>query len=99
MMPIRESRVTEAKMGIDPQGVRKASAQERMGCHRCGGLLVQDWVVSLSNDGGDVQVLTYRCLQCGEILDPVVLHNRFSTNAKLRGKSMAKPRKLRFAHG
>lgn len=93
MMPIREARGNETKLSVDFQEVERTASLERMSCHRCGGFLAQDWVVSLSNDGGDVEVLTHRCIQCGEIIDPVVLRNRYSTIAKRRGKAMSKPRK------
>lgn len=98
-MPIRELRGTRTKIGVkDEQVARLASIPKRMSCYRCGGFLVKDWVVSLSNDGGDVEVLTHRCIQCGEVIDPVVLHNRCSTIGQLRGKVRAMPRKMSFSH-
>jgi len=36
-------------------------------CSRCGGLLVTERLMDLP---------AYRCVQCGEIVDPVILHNR-----------------------
>ena len=39
-------------------------------CPRCGGLMVAEWCQDLSNNSGQ------RCVQCGELIDPVILENR-----------------------
>ena len=39
-------------------------------CPRCSGLMVAEWCEDLSD------YRTQRCVQCGEIVDPVILHNR-----------------------
>jgi hypothetical protein len=39
-------------------------------CPRCSGLMVAEWCEDLSDH------CTQRCLQCGEIIDPVILRNR-----------------------
>ena len=31
---------------------------------------------NLNYDAGEMEILTWRCLQCGEIVDPVILQNR-----------------------
>ncbi|MEC4672674.1 MAG: hypothetical protein VST68_00665 [Nitrospirota bacterium] len=98
MMPIREAKGIETELGVDLQEVGGVSSLERRSCHRCGGFLAQDWIVSLGNDGGDVEVLTHRCIQCGESFDPLVLRNRYSTIAQPRGKTKKKPRTLILAH-
>jgi hypothetical protein len=36
-------------------------------CLRCGGLMVTEQLMDLP---------AHRCVQCGEIVDPVILHNR-----------------------
>lgn len=36
-------------------------------CSRCGGLMVMEQLIDLP---------AQRCVQCGEIVDPVILHNR-----------------------
>ena len=96
-MPIREARAADATICPVRQAVSRVSTEGRMSCDRCGGFLVKDWVVSLKNDGGDVEVLTFRCIQCGENFDPVVLRNRRSAIARFRGKTMTKSRKLILA--
>jgi hypothetical protein len=39
-------------------------------CPRCGGLMVAEWCEDLSDYNAQ------RCVQCGEIVDPVILRNR-----------------------
>jgi DNA-directed RNA polymerase subunit RPC12/RpoP len=39
-------------------------------CSRCSGLMVAEWCQDLSDYTGQ------RCLQCGELIDPVILQNR-----------------------
>jgi ribosomal protein S27AE len=39
-------------------------------CPRCGGLMVAEWCLDLSDYSGR------RCVQCGELIDPVILENR-----------------------
>ncbi len=39
-------------------------------CPRCSGLMVAEWCEDLSD------YTAQRCVQCGEIVDPVILHNR-----------------------
>ena len=85
MMPITEertSRVPNQKDSWNPRA-EGLEVRSRRSCDRCGGFLVNDWVVSLKNDGGDVGIVTQRCIQCGEITDPVLLQNR---NRWLKGR-------------
>jgi hypothetical protein len=39
-------------------------------CPRCSGLMVAEWCEDLSD------YRAQRCVQCGEVVDPVILHNR-----------------------
>lgn len=39
-------------------------------CPRCRGLMVAEWCEDLSD------YRAQRCVQCGEVIDPVILHNR-----------------------
>ena len=53
-------------------------------CDRCGGLMVTDFYMDLLFCIGETEFAAQRCVQCGEIVDPVILHNR-----QLRQNSMA----------
>lgn len=39
-------------------------------CPRCSGFMVAEWCEDLS------AYTAQRCVQCGEVIDPVILHNR-----------------------
>ncbi len=45
-------------------------------CIRCGGLMVTDFCMDLLFCIGETEFAAKRCVQCGEIVDPVILSNR-----------------------
>lgn len=53
-----------------------SSALLRSICLRCGGLMVKEFSLDLMNSSSELECATRRCVQCGDILDPVILRNR-----------------------
>jgi len=49
-----------------------------MRCYRCKGWMVLDQFMDLRDDTGRLNCEGWRCLNCGEMLDPVVLCHRVS---------------------
>jgi hypothetical protein len=47
-------------------------------CRRCGGLLVSDFCMDLLNSTGELEFATKRCVQCGDVVDPVILNHRIA---------------------
>jgi len=47
-----------------------------MSCPRCRGLMVPDRFADFFHDGGYISFTGWRCLCCGNILDPVILRNQ-----------------------
>ena len=45
-------------------------------CPRCGGLMVPEQCFDLRSDNGHLDFPAKRCVQCGELVDPVILRNR-----------------------
>jgi hypothetical protein len=45
-------------------------------CSRCGGLLVREFCEDLWDDTGQICFDACRCVQCGNIIDPVIERNR-----------------------
>ena len=45
-------------------------------CRRCGGLMVGEFCMDLPNGTGELEFLASRCVQCGDVVDPVILKNR-----------------------
>jgi RNase P subunit RPR2 len=60
----------------DATPVKLEKAVSSDACTRCGGLLVSHWCMNVNYDAGGMEILTKRCLQCGEVIDPVILENR-----------------------
>jgi hypothetical protein len=51
-------------------------ALSQSNCLRCGGLMVKDVSMDLWNSTSELECATSRCVQCGDIVDPVILRNR-----------------------
>ncbi len=50
------------------------SSQEPDTCCRCGGLMKAESIFDLVEN--EIEFMSARCLQCGDIVDPVILMNR-----------------------
>lgn len=59
-----------------------------MGCPRCKGCMIRDSFIDLRDDTGRVRFEGWRCLNCGEVIDPLVLTHRMeSPGAPYRGRT------------
>ena len=67
----QEKRIGEIQSQLDP-----FAALLRSVCLRCGGLMVNEVCIDLMNSSSELDCATRRCVQCGDILDPVILRNR-----------------------
>lgn len=45
-------------------------------CSRCGGFMVRDFCTDLLNSTGELEFAAQRCVQCGDVVDAVIQHNR-----------------------
>jgi hypothetical protein len=45
-------------------------------CIRCGGFLVATRYMDLEDDTGQLEFVAERCVQCGDVVDPVIHRNR-----------------------
>ena len=52
------------------------AAQHESMCTRCGGLMVDDFCMDVLGNIGEAEFAAKRCVQCGEVVDPVILRNR-----------------------
>jgi hypothetical protein len=55
--------------------VTSAMTYETM-CARCGGLMVQDYCLDVLGNIGESEFAAKRCVQCGEVVDSIILRNR-----------------------
>ena len=67
----------KARIGQIQSQSALASALLQSTCVRCGGFMVKEVSTDLLNSTGELECVTTRCVQCGDILDPVILRNRF----------------------
>jgi len=58
-----------------------------MTCTRCGGLMVRDRFYDMLDT--DIGMVAWRCISCGDIVDPVVLANRRRHLSKAVAREMA----------
>jgi uncharacterized Zn finger protein len=56
------------------RGSRQDVNVELFRCGRCGGLMKTESVFDLVEN--EIEFMAARCLQCGDIVDPVILMNR-----------------------
>ncbi len=60
-------------------------------CTRCGGLMVNDFWMDLLNSTGELKFAAKRCVQCGAVVDPVILHNRQLRQDAMTLRCVARP--------
>lgn len=59
-----------------------------MSCQRCRGCMIRESFVDLRDDTGQLMFEGWRCLNCGEVVDPVVLTHRMeSSSAPYRSRT------------
>ncbi len=47
-----------------------------MNCPRCAGVMLPERFQDIRDDSGQISFYGWRCVSCGEILDPVIVRNR-----------------------
>ena len=52
----------------------KTSTQQS--CRRCGGYVSHEMCIDLDSDSGYSTFWAHRCIQCGDMVDEVILRNR-----------------------
>ncbi|MGH7165568.1 MAG: hypothetical protein ACREIS_08605 [Nitrospiraceae bacterium] len=54
-----------------------------MRCGRCGGLLVVDSFMDFEDDEGHLWLRAWRCVNCGEVVEPAITHQRRAQRSRL----------------
>ena len=57
------------------------AVQHHWTCARCGGLMVNDFCMDVLISIGESKFFAKRCVQCGEVVDPIILENRGTRQA------------------
>ena len=50
-----------------------------MKCRRCSGTLVQDWLIDILDETGQIQCDGWRCVNCGNIEEAVILSHQLAS--------------------
>ena len=58
-----------------------------MECPRCHGLMQDQTYIDPQDESGIISIIALRCVNCGEVLDPIILRNRSSTPAPMNGRA------------
>ena len=45
-------------------------------CVRCGGMMVSSRYIDMLDDTGQLEFVGERCVQCGDVVDPIIRRNR-----------------------
>ena len=80
------SGISAGKETLPHQACTPAS-RYRITCVRCSGLMVGEFCMDLQNSTGELEIETFRCVQCGEVVDPVILANRAIQRVRVSGSS------------
>ena len=62
----------------DYSAPQQTSADRLTSCMRCDGLLTKEFCFDLHDETGENWFWALRCLQCGEVIDPVIVRNRLA---------------------
>jgi hypothetical protein len=65
----------------------KNTGTPAMRCPRCASCMVREPFEDLRDDTGALYFYGWRCLGCGEIIDPVILANRRNKPAPMESKT------------
>jgi len=61
-------------------GSGSGALQNLQACTRCGGLLIREGLFDLFDDTGQIRRWARRCVQCGDIVDPLILKRRMGVS-------------------
>ena len=80
----------EAKAARPGNHAISSKASHKSTCARCGGLMVTDFYMDLLSCIGETEFAAQRCVQCGEIVDPVILRNRGMNHEPMTAQAAGK---------
>lgn len=69
-----------------------------MHCPRCTGLMLSDEFLDLADEAGQCRFVAWRCLICGEVLDPLIAKHRRSPPEPIVGGARL-PHKVHYRSG
>ncbi len=78
----------QGQAGQTESRVEFSSLSQESSCTRCGGLMVRDFCTDLPSGQDGLDCPTRRCVQCGDVVDPVIRWNRHLQQLAGPGREM-----------
>lgn len=91
------SRIVREAESTSPQGSLTHRALRAVACWRCGGMLVEDHCMDIDLGQMDRGKWARRCIQCGDMIDEIILRNRSASRQTLQEISPTADREQAFA--
>lgn len=63
-----------------------------MNCHRCQGLMYPVGPLDPLDTDGHKLICAWRCVACGDLVDPVIIHNRMRSRNQRKTRQRSTPR-------
>ena len=60
-----------------------------MRCPRCGGVMDHEWFTNMEQEGMSWSYDGWRCIYCGEVIDPLILYNRLTSKGRMEETTAA----------
>ena len=78
----------EGSLTLIESGSQVMAFRQDSSCTRCGGLMVRDFCTDLLGGTSGLDSATARCVQCGDVVDPVIRWNRHLQQVASAGREM-----------
>jgi len=94
------ARISRLRRDIEDIPASDPITRATNGCHRCGGMLVDEHCMDIGEEGSGHRFWGMRCLQCGDVIDETILRNRYAlaqTVSKLRSRTRLRVTALALA--
>ena len=91
------SRIVREVESTPPQGSLTHPALRAVACWRCGGMLVEDHCMDMDLGQMERGHWARRCIQCGDMIDEIILRNRSASRQTLQEIGPTADREQAFA--
>ncbi len=62
-----------------------------MSCSRCNGCMIEDYLLDMEDSSGPMWLQALRCMNCGNVFDSVLEHNRYTHGSKPLSSTYSAP--------
>ncbi len=91
MMRVSHTKKNQTPTWPHPVSSTETDLDSSSPCLRCQGLLVREFCMDMLDSASENWIWVLRCLQCGELIDPLILQHR-NSNPELVLTASPRPR-------